>query len=148
MMKRIALYSCSVFLAAFAVLTTLAQTPGDGATAQPQNRAGRFQQMDKNNDGQISRDEWAYKTKLFDRLDEDKNSLLTREELSAAARHFRMSDRKKHSREKLLLQMDKNNDGMISREEWTHKARGFERLDANQDGLLTQEELKAGNREK
>lgn len=148
MTKRIALYSCSAFLAAFSLFTALAQTPGDGVTGQSQNRAGRFQQMDKNNDGQISRDEWVYKTKLFDRLDEDKNSLLTREELSAAARRFHKGDRKKPSREKLLQQMDKNNDGQISREEWTHKARGFERLDTNQDGLLTQEELKSGNREK
>lgn len=40
-------------------------------------------------------------------------------------------------------QMDKNGDGKISREEWTGKPKVFDRLDANHDGFLTKDEIRA-----
>src|SRR5262245_42647322 len=46
-----------------------------------------------------------------------------------------------------LKQMDANNDGSISREEWKGRPRMFERLDQNQDGVINREELANARRE-
>jgi hypothetical protein len=45
--------------------------------------------------------------------------------------------------EERFKRLDRNNDGTISRDEWTRKPEAFDRLDANHDGVLTQDELKA-----
>jgi Ca2+-binding EF-hand superfamily protein len=39
--------------------------------------------------------------------------------------------------------MDKNNDSQISREEWKGPAELFNRLDSNNDGVITSDEIKA-----
>lgn len=39
--------------------------------------------------------------------------------------------------------LDTNRDGRIERSEWTRKPKAFDRLDANHDGVITREELRA-----
>ena len=39
-------------------------------------------------------------------------------------------------------QLDKNGDGVLSRDEWTRRPQAFDRIDANHDGVLSQDELK------
>ena len=39
-------------------------------------------------------------------------------------------------------QLDKNGDGVISRDEWTRRPETFDRIDVNHDGVLSQDELK------
>lgn len=48
----------------------------------------------------------------------------------------------------LLKRADTNGDGQISRDEWTRKARGFDRLDRNHDGAITGDEAQAAARER
>lgn len=38
--------------------------------------------------------------------------------------------------------LDRNGDGVISRDEWTRRPVAFDRIDRNHDGTLTQDELK------
>jgi Ca2+-binding EF-hand superfamily protein len=44
----------------------------------------RFQQMDVNHDGAISRDEWKRNTTAFDRFDVNHDGMLTQDELKTA----------------------------------------------------------------
>ena len=75
-MKRLALYTIGIFLALLLPVTAFAQT---GA---PQRHPGKkFQRLDLNHDGRISRDEWTRKPKAFDRLDLNHDGFITREEL-------------------------------------------------------------------
>jgi hypothetical protein len=145
MIRKIALYSFAAFLAAFSSLTALGQTSADSNTADPQNpaqnRTGFIQRMDKNNDGQISRDEWSRKPEIFNRLDADANGILTREELSATANQIRNRSGKRDASRKMAEKLDKNNDGQISRDEWPRKEKAFDLLDANKDGVISSEEL-------
>lgn len=88
-MKRITLLliALAFTLPAFAQVQTGTQGQ-QGQTGQRGNRGQRggkvFKKMDKNNDRQISRDEWSRKPEAFDRLDLNKDGILTGEELKAA----------------------------------------------------------------
>jgi hypothetical protein len=98
----------------------------------------RWQQLDKDGNGSISRDEWARDPQTFDRLDANKDGVLSREELGQAVQQRirqRADDRWKR--------LDKDGNGSISREEWPRNPEAFDRLDTNKDGLLTREELAA-----
>jgi len=72
----------------------IAQQPASGQPPQAEriqkrraareNRAReRWQRLDKDGNGSISRDEWPRRPKAFDRLDTNKDGVLTREELAA-----------------------------------------------------------------
>lgn len=43
-----------------------------------------------------------------------------------------------------LKRLDANQDGQIARGEWTGNPEAFSKLDANNDGVITKEEMKAG----
>lgn len=47
-----------------------------------------------------------------------------------------------------LEQLDKDKDGKISRSEWTGKAKRFNRIDANNDGYVTREELQQARKKR
>jgi Ca2+-binding EF-hand superfamily protein len=90
--------------------------------------AEKFDQIDTNKDGQLSRDElkaWKKAHKHAHR--------------KGADRQARAAERFKHA--------DTNGDGKISRAEAAQNAprlaKKFDAIDANKDGQLTQEELRA-----
>lgn len=73
-----------ILLVAFAVVApAFAQTTSAPVQQRKQGRRGgkHFRALDKNNDGQISRDEWTRKPKAFDRLDLNHDGVITKEEM-------------------------------------------------------------------
>ena len=75
-----------ITLSLVALLTLALALPAFAQVNQGQGKRGRkggkvFKKMDKNNDHQISRDEWQRKPKAFDRLDQNHDGVLTPEEL-------------------------------------------------------------------
>jgi eukaryotic-like serine/threonine-protein kinase len=107
-------------------------SPREAAQAASVEGAGggqnRFNAMDKNGDGKISRDEFTGPEWLFERIDVDKDDVITREEVAKFRNRFNA--------------MDKNGDGKISRDEFTGREAVFNRLDANSDGVITHEEAR------
>ena len=88
-MKRLAL------VAAFCLATTAAV-----AGATPSERAPRFDRLDSNADGKLSRAEAASRPELvqkFEQLDANKDGFLSRDELTAKRRSFCRSEAEDHA---------------------------------------------------
>jgi Ca2+-binding EF-hand superfamily protein len=99
----------------------------------------RFQLLDKNGDGKVTREEFLGAAEVFDRLDTDKDGVLTLDEFSKAppgagfggAGGFQALLRER------LKSMDKDGDGKVTREEFQGQPELFDRLDVNKDGVLS-----------
>jgi Ca2+-binding EF-hand superfamily protein len=116
---------------------------GDGAPA-PRHAAflERLKAADTNADGMLSRSEAAALPRLakhFDAIDANRDGQVSFEELKA----FHQAHRGHHGAQgKAML----GPDGKVTREEFLARAAArFDRLDANKDGLVTAEEMRAGH---
>ena len=121
------------------------------ATAQAQMR---FQGMDRNNDGMITRDEWRGNDRSFRNQDWNGDGVLSGDEVRTGAR--RQSnwgqdwnrDGRVDNFDTQIAQRyrgyDMNNDDRVGRNEWPGDARLFTRLDGNRDGYLSIQEYTQG----
>ncbi len=104
--------------------------------------AQQFQAADADKDGFLSRDEFRGNANQFGFLDTNKDDRLTFEELARinAANRRRSGAPARPQPNALpdrLANMDRNNDGVVDRDEFPGQALIFDRLDRNDDGKLT-----------
>jgi Ca2+-binding EF-hand superfamily protein len=115
-----------------------------------------IKRFDKNKDGYLSRDELPPRlAERFDRFDQNQDDKLDRKEVeqmlqlvrkalgqaaNAPAKKGGEADRVVND---ILQRMDKNNDGMVSKDEAMGPLKeAFDRLDRNKDGFLDKDELR------
>lgn len=84
-MNRVTLFLLALLIFALTI-------PGFAQVNQEPGKRGHrgkkiLKKMDKNNDHQISRDEWLRKPKAFDRIDQNHDGVLSEEELKNAPKH-------------------------------------------------------------
>lgn len=91
-----------------------------------------FTQYDRNNDGQLTADEFSMGRSYFAALDTDKNGSLTREEAKAA---LLAAPKKKPAID--WKKLDTDRDGYITVREWTGEAADFDALDVDNDRVLS-----------
>lgn len=117
----------------------------------------RFSKLDKNADGQITKEErkearLSRQAKRFSKLDTDGNGSLSLEEFQAGNGKYHRADGKKYGHGKgghakhhaRYSNPDANKDGVIDRAEFVARAlKYFERVDANNDDVVSVDELKA-----
>jgi len=108
------------------------------ALAQERERPRHVRQIDADNSGTISRDEWRFRLDAFDRLDVDKDAILTAKELQRAASVRRGARARGAKRWRAL---DEDNNGVISSKEWRRRPEVFDRLDRNREGVLDRGEF-------
>ena len=89
-----------------------------------------FARFDRNGDGRITRDEFPLDVTFFDRLDLNRNGVLTRSEIERAIPN-------RAALEQQVGAYDRNGDGVITRDEFPGDAATFARLDRNRDGVLS-----------
>ena len=98
--------------------------------------------LDANNDGKISREEFAKIVSLFDIMDKDHNGELTQEELNGFVRAINEAQTQATGGvelNNLFEKYDKNKDGKITPDELTND-KIFKSLDLNKDGEVTRTE--------
>lgn len=94
----------------------------------------KYQDMDRNNDGSITREEWqAY----FYNHDWNDDGVLSGDELRRGASRYQGTSASSDQ----FRRMDRNNSGAISRSEWTGTTQDFNRLDQDRNGHLSVEEF-------
>ena len=97
---------------------------------QDDDREHRFIDLDVNRDQRISRDEWHGSLATFDRLDDNRDGVLTRAEAAGT-----------EPPPDLFTSVDVNRNGRIARDEWHWALATFDSLDTSRDGQLTREEF-------
>jgi hypothetical protein len=136
-------------IAALVLVPVLGVAADNTAPANAPRAAGHFKKADTDGNGTLSRAEVEkgapYLAGKFDQIDANKDGQLSRGELQAwkkahkGERQAKAVERFKHA--------DTDGDGMISRAEAEKNAprlaKRFDQIDANKDGKLTQDELRA-----
>jgi Ca2+-binding EF-hand superfamily protein len=132
--------------AGFASAALLAMAAPD-ATGGPGAMADRIKKADTNGDGMISREEAKALPRIaahFDEIDANHDGQITADELRAY--HQKQGgEGMKHSGA-MFKKLDADGDGRISRAEAQaapRLAEHFDEIDANKDGFITMDEMKA-----
>lgn len=137
------------------VLATLLAIPAATSGAASSAEAGqrrqdmRFQAMDGNGDGVISRSEWRGSDQSFKVHDWNGDGVLSGNEVRVGATRDQGEDDFDQGRrpefrnwtERGFDNLDRNGDGRIARSEWFYDREGFNRADRNGDGTLTRAEF-------
>jgi hypothetical protein len=136
----IALTALALASASSLVLADNAGTAGAGHRGAFMER---LKAADTNGDGMLSKTEAASLPRIaanFDAIDANHDGQVTLDEL-----HAFMKARHGQAGQRMFKSADANGDGKVSREEFLAQAAArFDKLDANKDGVLTPDELKAG----
>ena len=131
-----------------AALSGLLAIGAVAATAQ-QSGQDRFQQLDADGNGEITQAEFqAHAEARFAKVDADGDGFVTGEELKAAG-DARRAERSAKMLERMIERMDTNDDGKLSMEEMTQRhdpAKMFERLDKDENGSISAEEFEAAKK--
>jgi len=121
---------------------------GLASTAMAQGRGNsiRFQSMDANGDGVITRAEWRGNDQSFRTHDWNGDGILSGDEVRIGARRedrdvVGTTGRDEDWTPERFRALDENRDGRLSREEWRGRVALFSEIDRNQDNYLSLREF-------
>ena len=108
----------------------------------------RFQNMDRNGNGIVERDEWNGSRGSFEVHDWNRDGVLSGDEVQPGARRAARAAEEDFDptmtatwNEDTFRQIDRNRDSRITSSEWFYNAEYFRRADRNRDGSLTMAEF-------
>lgn len=136
--------------ALFLPAVVLAQPPSGSQPQGPrQGATERFRQADKDGNGMLSREEakaLPHLEKHFDEIDTNKDGQISKDEMRAFTKSRKQA--RKHKAEERFSKADTDHDGSLTRDEadkggLKRIAQNFDAIDANKDGKVTKEELRA-----
>jgi len=137
-------------------------TTGQRPEAAAANVRGRVPAQDKDGDGRISRSEWQGVPERFKNMDKNGDGYLTREEMRQVAETLQNPNlgrgqgaggpggpggpgaprpAAKERAANLLKTQDQDGDGKVSATEFKGREQAFRRMDKNNDGFLTLQEI-------
>jgi hypothetical protein len=125
---------------------------GAAALAEAQSRPVgrmRFEALDRNHDGRITRDEWNGNDRSFRNHDWNGDGVLSGDEVRAGARrNTELADHQPNRFERNLSwtqanfnSFDHNRDGRLSANEWHFDLETFRRIDRNRDDVISLQEF-------
>ncbi len=153
-MNKFRLGTLTALVAGFltVVLLGLPAKADDGGKYHKWKRSGghqvSFEELDTNSDGMITAEDIeAYQEVRFNNIDTDGDSMISQEEWEANF-EANISEGNKSRIAKMFDRIDNNDDGMISTDELPAKKMNFERildkLDQDGDGAISKEEFDEG----
>jgi Ca2+-binding EF-hand superfamily protein len=106
----------------------------------------RFQGMDRNGDGRITREEWRGNARAFARHDWNNDGVLTGDEVrtnnrgASNGRSVFDSDVTDWT-DGHFSDLDQNDDGRLTQAEWFYDIETYRRIDRNRDGVVSRDEF-------
>jgi Ca2+-binding EF-hand superfamily protein len=97
----------------------------------------RFGQLDHNGDNRISRQEWHYDLETFQRVDRNRDGVISRAEFLDTAFDDDRGD--------LFDNLDVNGNNRVEIAEWHGSRAAFDWIDRNRDGVLSRTEMVSGD---
>ena len=101
----------------------------------------RFRGMDRNNDGVISQYEWRGNIQAFENQDWNNDGVLSGNEVSASTGRGQTVDDRINRRTQRFESLDRNGNSRIEPREWDGTVAAFNRLDANNDNVISRSEM-------
>jgi Ca2+-binding EF-hand superfamily protein len=105
-----------------------------GGARVADNATAQFRSLDRDNSGRVELDEWTSTRAAFNRLDRNRDGVLTQAEMRGTAPVQARPQ---------FANVDYNRNGVISADEWHWSRRSFDQRDLNRDGVLTRREFNA-----
>jgi Ca2+-binding EF-hand superfamily protein len=102
-------------------------------------QADEFAALDRNGDGRLNRGEWRGDRAAFQQADRNNDNMVSRAEflnMNAGYGAVDITD---------FDALDADNSNRVERDEWTGTQVAFNRLDTNNDGVLTRREMSVGD---
>jgi hypothetical protein len=96
--------------------------------------------MDTNGNGAIDRNEWTRDAAMFDRLDTNRDNRVTQAEMQQAWQNHEGQGKGKNKGQR-FAGMDRDGNGVITRDEWRGNDQSFRNQDTNGDNVLSGSEL-------
>jgi len=122
-----------------------ANNSNNSSSAQPLDNQ-RFRSMDANRDGVIARNEWNGSVQSFRVHDWNNDGVLSGDEVvTGRFRQGRNADFEDYDRAEDFEFLDANNNNRIEPREWHMSVRTFELLDRNNDGWVSRQEFTRGS---
>jgi Ca2+-binding EF-hand superfamily protein len=136
---------CAVPLVAQLIASMTVPAADQSQFTRPAQPAGemQFRDMDRNNDGVVTRAEWRGSDQSFRVHDWNGDGVLSGQEVRADVERplAREADDAGLDREDTFENLDDNRDNRIDRSEWRGSADAFRWLDRNNDGTLSRQEV-------
>ena len=127
------------------VESTSAENSTELTTVPSSNNVAQFTtQFDLNGDGQVTQDELqALQSEFFDSADINADGFLTNEELQAAkeTQAIQLISNNKFGCGLNFNRLDNNQDGLISKEEFVNNVPMFDQFDLDNNGIIVAKEL-------
>jgi Ca2+-binding EF-hand superfamily protein len=142
----------SSILAAAALVIAVSSAHAQGQS-QRKDIAIRFQAMDLNHDGVVTRQEWRGNDRSFRNHDWNRDGILSGDEVRPGARRDTPWDdrdietaieREDDWTDARFRALDHNGDGRLARSEWHAGNELFARIDRNRDNFISNAEFKGG----
>jgi Ca2+-binding EF-hand superfamily protein len=113
------------------------------ASSNPGSWTARFDALDRNRDGALSRYEWRGETVAFGTADRNNDNVVTRDEYATLYGSGYGTDTGSLARNARFDVLDRNRNGEISRGEWRGESISFDAVDRNRDNHVTRDEYLA-----
>lgn len=146
------LFALSCSLTLLSVVPNAIASTGNGQTSAARMR---FESMDRNGDGVISRDEWRGSVQSFQVHDWNGDGVLSADEVRIGTQRstdWQTADHSPNSVESYLSwtiagfnNLDHNRDRRITTNEWHYDLETFRRVDRNRDNALNESEFLGAN---
>jgi hypothetical protein len=120
--------------------------PASGIQSGGFDCTGLLRQVDRDQDGFITREEWG---SYFDSHDENADQRLSFEEIRTNVQNNGLTEEEAlgpdYGRLRAFQRLDRNRNDAIDRSEWPGKEKDFRYLDADRNGVLSSEEFLSRN---